>query len=72
MKFFVVWRVDEVLFGSSSFLVSQFTLHAVFKGTKPDFHLAMPSEKSKAFCMIMISISTPYKDSFKMTPSLHF
>ena len=29
--------------------VSQFTLHHVMKGNKPDFHLAMAGEKSKLF-----------------------
>ena len=29
--------------------VSQFTLQSVFKGNKPDFHQAMPAEKSKEF-----------------------
>ncbi|GAM28841.1 hypothetical protein SAMD00019534_120170, partial [Acytostelium subglobosum LB1] len=33
----------EILF------VSQFTLYAVMKGTKPDFHKAMQSEQSKIF-----------------------
>jgi len=30
-------------------LVSQFTLCAVFKGRKPDFHLAMPPKDAKPF-----------------------
>eukprot|EP01156_Anaeramoeba_ignava_P006170 Anaeramoba_ignava/a347936_32.p2 GENE.a347936_32~~a347936_32.p2 ORF type:complete len:114 (+),score=31.72 a347936_32:1131-1472(+) len=30
-------------------LVSQFTLHAVMNGNRPDFHLAMNSEQSKEF-----------------------
>ncbi|XP_071962521.1 uncharacterized protein [Antedon mediterranea] len=29
--------------------VSQFTLYAILKGNKPDFHCAMPGEKSKLF-----------------------
>eukprot|EP01116_Phalansterium_solitarium_P007743 TRINITY_DN20614_c0_g1_i1.p1 TRINITY_DN20614_c0_g1~~TRINITY_DN20614_c0_g1_i1.p1 ORF type:complete len:153 (-),score=29.72 TRINITY_DN20614_c0_g1_i1:95-553(-) len=30
-------------------IVSQFTLHAVMKGNKPDFHLSMKADQSKAF-----------------------
>lgn len=30
-------------------LVSQFTLYGILKGNKPDFHMAMPSDKAKAF-----------------------
>lgn len=33
-----------------SLTVSQFTLHAVFKGAKPDFHHSMAADRSKAFC----------------------
>lgn len=29
------------------FIVSQFTLYSVLKGTKPDFHLAMEGSKAK-------------------------
>lgn len=29
--------------------MSQFTLFGVLKGNKPDFHVAMPPEKAKAF-----------------------
>jgi len=30
-------------------IVSQFTLHAIMKGNKPDFHLAMKADQSKLF-----------------------
>lgn len=39
----VVERDMEIL------CVSQFTLHSYLKGTKPDFHLAMGAEQSRAF-----------------------
>lgn len=29
--------------------VSQFTLYGILKGNKPDFHVAMQSEKAKLF-----------------------
>lgn len=29
--------------------VSQFTLYGILKGNKPDFHVAMPPERAKAF-----------------------
>ncbi len=41
-------------------LVSQFTLYHVMKGNKPDFHLAMGGEASKAFYQVM---------SFTLKPS---
>jgi D-aminoacyl-tRNA deacylase len=44
--------LEMAISSDQSELVSQFTLQATFKGTKPDFHLAMPSEKSRQFCKI--------------------
>ena len=35
--------------GLEVLLVSQFTLHAVLKGNKPDFHRAMPPARSRPF-----------------------
>jgi len=36
-------------FGHSALCDCQFTLYAVLKGNKPDFHQAMASEQSQAF-----------------------
>ncbi|XP_022072802.1 D-aminoacyl-tRNA deacylase 1 [Acanthochromis polyacanthus] len=42
--------------------VSQFTLHCVLKGNKPDFHLAMPAELSQPFYnSILENMRSTYK-----------
>lgn len=38
-----------LIIGSCINAVSQFTLYGFLKGNKPDFHVAMPSEKAKTF-----------------------
>jgi D-aminoacyl-tRNA deacylase len=43
------WMRNVVDLDASLLCVSQFTLHATLKGTKPDFHLSMPGESSKVF-----------------------
>ena len=43
-------------------LVSQFTLHGVLKGNKPDFHLSMaPEEAEKMFQNIVTQVQTKHK-----------
>jgi len=37
------------MFGHHALCYWQFTLYAVLKGNKPDFHQAMASEQSQAF-----------------------
>lgn len=41
------WNRNVVELDYSLLCVSQFTLHATLKGTKPDFHLSMSGEQSK-------------------------
>ncbi|CAF1240025.1 unnamed protein product [Adineta steineri] len=41
------WARNVVDSDYSLLCVSQFTLHATLKGTKPDFHLSMSGEQSK-------------------------
>jgi D-aminoacyl-tRNA deacylase len=41
------WTRNVVELDGSLLCVSQFTLHATLKGTKPDFHLSMSGEQSK-------------------------
>ncbi|CAF1370268.1 unnamed protein product [Adineta steineri] len=41
------WARNVVESDYSLLCVSQFTLHATLKGTKPDFHLSMSGEQSK-------------------------
>ena len=41
------WARNVVDLDGSLLCVSQFTLHATLKGTKPDFHLSMSGEQSK-------------------------
>lgn len=41
------WQRNVVDLDYSLLCVSQFTLHATLKGTKPDFHLSMSGEQSK-------------------------
>ncbi|XP_065845053.1 D-aminoacyl-tRNA deacylase 1-like isoform X2 [Oscarella lobularis] len=43
------WSKSVTECGYEVLCVSQFTLQAVLKGNKPDFHLAMGSEESKPF-----------------------
>jgi len=42
------WSCSAAQLGLDVLLVSQFTLHAVLKGNKPDYHLAMETEQAKA------------------------
>ncbi|CAF3529550.1 unnamed protein product [Rotaria sp. Silwood1] len=41
------WNRNVVDLDYSLLCISQFTLHATLKGTKPDFHLSMSGEQSK-------------------------
>jgi D-tyrosyl-tRNA(Tyr) deacylase len=41
------WNRNIVELDFNLLCVSQFTLHATLKGTKPDFHLSMSGEQSK-------------------------
>lgn len=42
--------------------VSQFTLHCILKGNKPDFHMAMPAELAQPFYnSILESMRSTYK-----------
>ncbi|CAF0992843.1 unnamed protein product [Adineta ricciae] len=41
------WTRNVVEIDGSLLCVSQFTLHATLKGTKPDFHLSMSGEQSR-------------------------
>ncbi|XP_003740345.1 D-aminoacyl-tRNA deacylase [Galendromus occidentalis] len=43
------WKKSVVEEGLEILCVSQFTLFAVLKGNKPDFHNSMPGEASKEF-----------------------
>jgi len=43
------WNRNVIDLDFSLLCVSQFTLHATLKGTKPDFHLSMSGEQSKIF-----------------------
>jgi D-tyrosyl-tRNA(Tyr) deacylase len=43
------WNRNVIDLDFSLLCVSQFTLHATLKGTKPDFHLSMSAEQSKLF-----------------------
>ncbi|XP_053615730.1 D-aminoacyl-tRNA deacylase 1 [Plodia interpunctella] len=43
------WKKNVVESQFEVLCVSQFTLYNTWKGTKPDFHHAMPGEKSKEF-----------------------
>ncbi|KAJ8545467.1 hypothetical protein K7X08_018050 [Anisodus acutangulus] len=43
------WDLSVVQKNYEVLLVSQFTLHGILKGNKPDFHVAMPPEKVKPF-----------------------
>ncbi|XP_013186100.2 D-aminoacyl-tRNA deacylase 1 [Amyelois transitella] len=45
------WKKNVVEKQFEVLCVSQFTLYNTWKGTKPDFHHAMPGEKSKEFYM---------------------
>ncbi|GAA0175303.1 esterase [Lithospermum erythrorhizon] len=49
-------KTNEVL------LVSQFTLYGVLKGNKPDFHVAMASDKAKPF---YTSIVEKFRKAYK-------
>ncbi|MCQ2816861.1 MAG: D-aminoacyl-tRNA deacylase, partial [archaeon] len=48
------WKESIKSLGLELLLVSQFTLHSVLKGNKPDFHFAMENEKAKAMFDKMI------------------
>lgn len=41
------WNRNVVELDYSLLCISQFTLHATLKGTKPDYHLSMSGEQSK-------------------------
>jgi len=43
------WNRNVVDLDYSLLCVSQFTLHATLKGTKPDFHLSVSADQSKIF-----------------------
>ncbi|KAK8914017.1 hypothetical protein KSP39_PZI024189 [Platanthera zijinensis] len=43
------WDLNVMQRNFGVLLVSQFTLYGILKGNKPDFHVAMPSDKAKAF-----------------------
>lgn len=43
------WNLSVVNKGYEILLVSQFTLFAILKGNKPDFHLAMSGEDAHVF-----------------------
>ncbi|SHO76481.1 Similar to S.cerevisiae protein DTD1 (D-Tyr-tRNA(Tyr) deacylase) [Malassezia sympodialis ATCC 42132] len=42
------WRTSVTELGAEILCVSQFTLYAKMKGTKPDFHLAMGGDKAQS------------------------
>lgn len=54
-----VWCVGQAEPSLIALAVSQFTLHAVFKGAKPDFHHSMAADRSKAFCASPVRLRTP-------------
>ncbi|WFD21420.1 D-tyrosyl-tRNA(Tyr) deacylase [Malassezia equina] len=41
------WRASVMELGADILCVSQFTLYAKMKGTKPDFHMAMGGDKAQ-------------------------
>uniref|UniRef100_A0A2P2J1D2 D-aminoacyl-tRNA deacylase n=1 Tax=Rhizophora mucronata TaxID=61149 RepID=A0A2P2J1D2_RHIMU len=43
------WDLSVMQKNYGLLLVSQFTLHGILKGNKPDFHVAMPPQKAKSF-----------------------
>ncbi|KAK1269467.1 hypothetical protein QJS04_geneDACA008241 [Acorus gramineus] len=43
------WDQSVVQRNYGVLLVSQFTLYGILKGNKPDFHVAMPPQRAKAF-----------------------
>ncbi|CAL8464211.1 g3746 [Coccomyxa elongata] len=43
------WDQNVVQKGYELLLVSQFTLYAMAKGNKPDYHLAMPPDQAREF-----------------------
>ncbi|CAH2095263.1 unnamed protein product [Euphydryas editha] len=56
------WKKSVVDSDFEILCVSQFTLYNTWKGNKPDFHCAMPSEKSKEFYENFVQL---LKDSYK-------
>ncbi|CAG4960053.1 unnamed protein product [Colias eurytheme] len=56
------WKKSVVDEDLELLCVSQFTLYNTWKGNKPDFHLAMPGDKSKEFYEQFIQmLRTQYK-----------
>jgi D-tyrosyl-tRNA(Tyr) deacylase len=56
------WTHNVVDLDYSLLCVSQFTLHATLKGTKPDFHLSMSGEQSK---VVYEKLLNQIKQSYK-------
>ena len=56
------WTRNVVDLDYSLLCVSQFTLHATLKGTKPDFHLSMSGEQSK---VVYEKVLNQLKQSYK-------
>jgi D-tyrosyl-tRNA(Tyr) deacylase len=56
------WNRNVVDLDYSLLCVSQFTLHATLKGTKPDFHLSMSGEQSK---IVYEKLLNQLKQSYK-------
>ncbi|WFD07582.1 D-tyrosyl-tRNA(Tyr) deacylase [Malassezia vespertilionis] len=50
-----LWRANVAEFGGEILCVSQFTLHAKLKGTRPDFHAAMGGEQARVFYDAILS-----------------